>query len=202
VELYLLQGHTPQYLNETVSVPFPPVNGYVPLRSLFLETSTLEDKVVWIRDDAGPRPIFTLKTYDHTIPEESVFYRHQGPNLLKSIYLLYLEYSDPSEYSFALGAFGSWEHWRQLRESIFFQDTYKLMKDALEAKIKSAAIKAACGVAQSSGPQALQAAKWLHSLGEGKKRGRPSKEELAKELKREAEEAKLLEEDTKRLGIN
>lgn len=168
-----------------------------------METLEPKDQAVFaLKDSIGPRPIFTLKTYDHTIPPESIFYRKEDSNLLKSIYLLYLEYSDPSEYNFAIGTLGSWEHWRQLREATFFQDTYKLMKNALDAKVKGEAIQAARQVASLGGPQALQAAKWLHSLGEGKaKRGRPSKDEVEGQLKRDAEEARRINEDIKRLGL-
>lgn len=191
------------YLHTTVCLPFAPSNGWLPLRSLFLETIDPATQAIFpLRDSIGPRPMYTLKTYDHTIPPESNFHRKDDSNLLKSIYLLYLDYSDPSEYHFALGAFGAWEHWRQLREAVFFKDTYKLMKDALDAKVKSEAAQAARQVAQEGGPQALQAAKWLHSLGENKaKRGRPSKDEVEGELKREAEEARQLNEDITRLGL-
>jgi hypothetical protein len=179
------------------------------LRSLFYETQNNRQELqAPIQDDAGPRPVFTLKTRDYEINETSPMYRHQGPNLLKSLHILFLEYSDPTEYSFAQGVFGEqggWEHWLKLREAAFFKRYYVRMREALVIKMESDLVAQAKRIAKAPlGPQSLQAIKWLHGVlrqTEKSKRGRPSNDEIEGELKRKAEEAEDLSDDIERLGL-
>lgn len=196
-----------KYLHEYVCPPFRSAGRSDNiLKGLFYETlGTKQNLVSPLSDEIGPRPIYTLKPYDHTIPQESVFYRDGGPNLLRSFYEVYVEYGDPSEYSFAMGTLGSWEHWVELRGCQFFKPYYKKMREALKAKIESEALLAARKALKAGiGPQSLQAAKWLRDAvkGPANGRGRPSKEQVQGEIKRQAEEEKDLASDLERLGLD
>jgi len=178
------------------TLPFPLNHGNYQLRSLFYETGC--------NKDFDFPPVYTLKLRDHDIPTDSVVYNPEGCNRCRSIYLEYVDIADPSEYKFAMRVFGSWEHWRQLRECDFFQPTYKLMKEALKVKLESEVVELAKQTIKAGvGPQSLQAAKWLYDqIRPHTKRGRPSKAEVDGELKRQSSEAKELKEDLERLNLN
>lgn len=186
------------------------------LRSLFYEfQNNRQELLAPIQDDIGPRPIYTLKCYDHEIDETSPIFREdrvnpvdgttvRGCNLLRSLYLLYLEYGDPSEYSFALGTLGDWQHWCELRDCAFFKPYLIKMREALKAKIDSETLLAAKEVLR--GPQGtgtLQAAKWLRDAVSDQtksKRGRPSNDEVKNEVKRLAQDEKDLVADLQRIN--
>lgn len=214
MELYLLNTDpneikdlgklSTRYIHETVRPPFRTDGKYM-LRSLFYEfQNNRQELLAPIQDDIGPRPIYTLKFYDHEIDETSPIYRHSGPNLLRSLYLLYLEYGDPSEYSFALGTLGDWQHWCELRDCAFFKPYLITMREALKAKIDSETLLAAKEVLR--GPQGtgtLQAAKWLRDAVSDQtksKRGRPSNDEVKNEVKRLAQDEKDLAADLIRIN--
>lgn len=134
-------------------------------RSLFLET---------INADTPLETIFTLKPRDH-----------RGKISLKR---LYLELALPdSEYDFAITVFGEWEHWKKLCESNnWFKPYLKAWREELEIKTRSSAIRAMHQTAQFEGSKGTAAAKWI---AEGKwkgQRGRPSKEEVARETRIQA----------------
>ena len=194
-------GTVLQYLHETVDFPLPITKGRYILGALFLETPDLVELQGAIEDSIGPRPIFTLKTYDYEIPKDSKYFREEGPNKLRSLHQLYLQYEDPSEYDFALGVFKSFEHWEQLTECLFFQEHLKKMRKTLEIKLDARTVRAAKEAMDNGiGPVALQAAKWLNSrVVKTSKRGRPSNEEIEGEIKRQAEEAQILNDDLKRI---
>lgn len=176
------------------------------VQSLFNETFLLRPNLQSpLVDEFGPRPIFTLRTSDWTLPESNQFYRPNDSNLLKSIYQLYLEYDDPSEYSFATGTFGpdGWSHWLKIRKCSFFKEVYDKMKAALRAKLESEALQSVRQVARTTtGTQALQAAKWLHDSVQPKStKGRPSKEQVQQEARKLAQENKDAVTDSARIGI-
>lgn len=176
------------------------------VQSLFNETYLLRPNLQGAyKDDLGYRPIFTLRTSDFVLGPSNQFYRDNDSNLLKSIYQLYLEYNDPSEYSFAQGTFGQdgWTHWLKIRKCSFFKDIYEKMQAALRAKLEAEAIQAVRQVAQTvTGTQALQAAKWLHDAVQPKKgKGRPSKEQITLEAKKLAQEEKDAGADGARIGL-
>lgn len=156
-------------------------------------------------DPLGGRPAFTLKCEDYEIKPESHVHRAGGVNLLRSLYQVYLEYGDPSEYTFAQGTFGpdGWNHWLRLRDSSVLRKTYPKMKLALQAKIESEAFQAARRIAKGGlGPQSLQAAKWLHdSIKVKSGRGRPSKAQIDSELRVEVQKQTDLRSDMERLGL-
>jgi len=194
----------PRYIHQTVCPPFRTDGKYM-LRSLFYELqNNRQELLAPIQDEIGPRPIYTLKCYDHEIDETSPIFRHGSCNLLRSLYLVYLEYGDPSEYSFALGTLGDWQHWCELRECAFFKPYLTKMREALKAKIDSETLLAAKEVLR--GPQGtgtLQAAKWLRDAVSDQtktKRGRPSNDEVKNEVKRLAQDEKDLAADLIRIN--
>lgn len=176
------------------------------LRGLFYETLA-QDPITnaLIADDVGHRPIFTLKTYDHEIPMESIFYRHGGVNSLRSLYQIYLQAADPTEYKFAVDTFGNYEHWKALIDCEFFKEYLNEMRETLALKLDSQTVEVAKKIVERKDhPQSLQAAKWLNSLVKQKvapKRGRPSKDEVQGELLRQVNAQKDFLEDQKRLGL-
>jgi hypothetical protein len=191
------------YLHQTVPIPFPMVGGRYILNGLFYEKMGHNQSLVSVIKN---RPIFTLKVYDYEIPESSVFYRKGELNRLKSLHQLYLEYEDPSEYNFATSVFGNFEHWKALTQTGFFREYLKEMRDVLAIKLDAKTVQAARRVMDTGvGPQALQAAKWLNQRVKENQpkptRGRPSNDEVAGELKRQAAEQVEANDDLARLGL-
>ena len=138
-------------------------------------------------------PEFTLSDKDRT--------RNGAP--LISLKRLYMEHSDPTEYSFAMDVFGSWEHWVKLQKCKWFQPYLTKWRTDLETKIVSDAIRSIQVIARADGSKSqLTAAKWLaeRQFAKGKK-GRPSKEDIARETKRILEHTEEIDEDADRLGI-
>ena len=137
--------------------------------------------------DSYPAP-FTLKDYDH-----------KGA---MSMYLKYMEYSDPTEYSFALGMLGSWKHWELLTSSEWFSPYVTQWRKELKQKLAYERFKEMLEQAETKGN--IQATKWLdekYGLRPAPKRGRPSKAEKAAHLKEVEDEKALIREEAARLGI-
>jgi len=137
--------------------------------------------------DSYPAP-FTLKDYDH-----------KGA---MSMYLKYMEYSDPTEYSFAIGMLGSWKHWEALCSSEWFSPYITQWRKELKQKLAYERFKEMVVAADKKGN--IHATKWLdekYGVKAGSKRGRPSKAEKAAHLKEIAEEKELIREEAERLGF-
>lgn len=128
-------------------------------RSLFVETKT----------DLC-EPIFTLDSkedYDGYI----------------SVYRLYMEADDPTEYTVAMRMLGDLEHWKLLCDRDFFSPYVALWRDELQAKIRSEAVGVVRATAVSGTPSSLPAARWLAendllntTQPPKKERGRPPKQ--------------------------
>ena len=131
-------------------------------------------------------PIWTLKEVDP-----------QGK--LPSLRRLYLSTGDPTEYDFANLCFGSWRHLEHLKSLKWFMDYLGEYRAEMEIMLRSKGIRdlklQAIG---GSTPAAkfLASAEW-----KGSRRGRPSKEEVEGELKREARLEREIGEDATRVGI-
>jgi hypothetical protein len=119
---------------------------------------------------------YTLKDWDH-----------EG---YPSLYRLYMESNDPTEYKFATEHLESWDHWTMLCECNWFKPFINRWRKELEVRMKSNALAKIMAEAKAGGKEQFSANKYLlekgwepkDSLG---KRGRPSKEEI----KKAAEEA-------------
>lgn len=161
---------------------FKASNGVFRTKSLFYETNRSPET-----------PVFTLKEYDHVV--DGVEY----PSLRR----MYLEARDPSERTFAMKAFGSWDQWIKLQEAIWFIPHHKTWRGELAALLLADAIKTAYTIMEdpeASSASKLQASKLVasHSRGgDSKSRGRPSNKQPESNQHITSEE----EADAERIGL-
>lgn len=136
---------------------------------------------------------YTLKDWDHTV--DGVVY--------PSLYRLYLETEDLTEYEFANTYLDGWEHWEMLTNCAWFRPYAERWRKELSLKIKARALNRLKAEAASSSKNAFLANKYLVEKGWVEKdthqRGRPSKDEVQKAAHAQAEAASRLEEDFQRL---
>lgn len=123
---------------------------------------------------------------------------------LPSMYQLYMEESDPSEYHFAKKYLGGWEHWLRLTQAAFFKPYLESWRKELEVAIRARALNEVLKVAaDSKHKSSYDANKLLLKEGfkENKdpKRGRPTKDEINSAAARMAEEETQLTQDLERL---
>lgn len=138
----------------------------------------------------GYTPLWSIKEDDHEV--NGVVY----PSLKK----IYMEYDDPTEYSFAMDVFGSWKHWQQIFSTRFFQKQVALWREEMEIKLRSKGIRA---VIQEvvDGKAKMTAAKYLSDRGwlNEEKKGRPSKKKIETEAKKIARIHEEVDEDLERM---
>ena len=154
--------------------------------SLFIETAQDTDEAL--------DPIWTLKNYDHT----------KGDKIYPSLKRIYLSYNHiPGfEYDFAVETFGAWEHWLKLcKSSKDIRVAIQAWREELDVRIKSKAMKQMMIASLDDDAKGVNAAKYLADKGYEPKRGRPSKEEVARQTKIDAGVNKDLEDDMSRLGL-
>ena len=156
-------------------------------KGLFYET-TLPDE----------RPIFgtswTLKEKD--LQADGKIYR--------SMKRVYLDMEDVTEYDFAMATLGSYKHWERLLESPIIRKHIEQWRKELNLKLKAKGMKSIIKAASEDENLSFQAMKYLanNEYLEGKaKRGRPSKEEVKAELRREVEVSKTFRDDAERIGL-
>jgi len=135
----------------------------------------------------------------YTLGDEDVV-RDNGKHIY-SIRKLYVEMGDVHEYNFATTYFASWKHWNKMLDSPRVRPYIDDWRAELAAKIQSDNLKRMQTMAADGDKQAVR---YLADRGwEGapvpKKRGRPSKEEVAGELKQSAREAQRIEDDFNRI---
>lgn len=148
------------------------------LNALFFET-TMSDR---------PHCRFSLKDYDN--------------NGYPSLYRLYMECNDPTEYIFATTHLGGWAHWERLCECDWFQPYVLRWRKELELRFRAHALKNIQDIANSDAKDKLTANKILLTYerkGEAKGRGRPSKAEIHQEARRMAEITTNLADDYRRI---
>ena len=138
-----------------------------------------------------PAP-FTLKDWDH-----------RGG---LSMYQMYMDHGDPTEYTQAIAMLGSWRHWQVLTTTDWFEPYIVRWREELRVKFESDRYKEMSDVAEEhkGTPQGVAATKWLadrYSTPQKPKRGRPSKDEKKAALKEATNEEQLLQEEAERLGI-
>lgn len=131
---------------------------------------------------------YTLKDYDH-----------EG---CMSMYQKYMEYSDPTEYSVALGLLGSWKHWQTLCAAPWFKPYIEQWRGELKQKL---AYERFLEMAEAATKKKdLRATKWLdekYGIKAPSKRGRPSKAEQAQLKEEYKEEQSMIKEEAERLGL-
>lgn len=134
------------------------------LKGLFYETTMADKSSV----------SYTLKDWDHTV--DGIVY--------PSLYRLYLEKEDLTEYDFANSYLDGWEHWEMLTNCTWFKPYVERWRKELSLKLKARALNRLKAEAASSSKNAFLANKYLIEKGyvesEGKSsgRGRPSKDEI------------------------
>lgn len=148
---------------------------------LFFET-TLADKT---------GVIYTLKDQDH-----------EG---YPSLYRLYMECADPTEFEFAITHLDGWSHWQMLSNANWFKPHIERWRWELELKIKSQALRRIQEEAKE-GKSSYHANKFLVEGGYHDKTdsktpvGRPSQERIKKEAERLNQMERDIIEDHERLN--
>lgn len=133
--------------------------------------------------------IYTTKDWD---------YEYKG-KMYPSIKRLYLEMEDPTEYEFANTYFLGWDHWKRICDNKSLQPFIQSMRDELELKLRSRAVRQ---VMQQADQGSFQATKWLADKGWDKRTaGRPSKDEINKEIRMRSDMADLYANDAARLRV-
>lgn len=152
-------------------------------RSLFFEVAPDSDAA-----------IYTLKDHDHTVRGK----------LFPSLYKLYMEEEDPTEYLFATKHLDSFKHWEMLCEATFFKNHVERWRKELNLKMTADNIQRIKVLAASEDRGALEAQKYIAEkkwLVKEPTRGRPSKAEINKNLKEHMDHSSQVEEDYNRLRL-
>jgi hypothetical protein len=123
-----------------------------------------------------------------------------------SLYRLYMAESDPTEYSFATRYFESWHHWLELCECEWFKPYAARWRFEFETRLRAQSLARLLEAATGASKEAVQVNKWIVEGGytpKGKQgstgRGRPSKDDIAKEAHRIASGNTKLDEDYLRI---
>lgn len=157
-------------------------------KGLFYEMSLPED-----RESMGTS--WTLKEDDH----------HADGKIYKSMKKLYIQMEDVTEYEFAQATLGSYKHWERLLESPLVRPHIEQWRKELNLKLKARAMKSIIKAATEDEKLSFQAMKYLadndYLEKKGNKRGRPSKDELKAELRKEVSANKTLQDDAARIGL-
>ena len=120
-----------------------------------------------------------------------------------SMYLKYMEISDPTEYKVAIQLLGSWQHWVLLTEANWFKEHLDIWREELKVKLASERYHEM--LKNVDDPKTTVAAtKWLaDNYGEKHtpKRGRPSATEKQDYLRNLKQETSEIDEDAQRIGL-
>ena len=147
--------------------------------SLFAETTVADN------------PVFSLSPFET-----------EGLVSVKDVYLMC---NDVTEYLPAIVIMGSTKQWNRVCKAKWFKPFIEELREELELRIRSEAVKGILEEAASSKSTAFQAMKLLATKGyipkEENVRGRPSKEEVARETKIQTKLKTEVEEEAQRLGL-
>lgn len=152
------------------------------LKALFYETNTTNKNVV----------LYTLKDHDYL----------EYP----SLYRMYMEAGDPTEWEFANTYLEGWEHWKMLQACTWFKPYLLRWREELDTKIKSQALKVILSEMEKGGKDSYGASK---TVLDGKwraetttsKRGRPTKADVTQAAEDEAARKAKIKEDLQRMNI-
>ena len=121
------------------------------------------------------------------------------PNLKKA----FMEVRDPIGFNFAESHLGGFDQLERLHKFVWFKREWDKWQKELRASIKAEALKRIQEIASEGSTQSLAAAKYLANgeyLDEASsKRGRPTKEEVTGELKRQVKAIEIRNEDYNRM---
>lgn len=118
-----------------------------------------------------------------------------------SLYRLYIEMSDITEYNFANRYFESYQHWLAITSEDWFKPYIQRWRQELELKIKAEALKEIIAQSASDDPRKrLEASKYIfEKVFNDATKGRPTKKQIKEEAVRKAQEESIITEDWKRL---
>lgn len=156
-------------------------------RGLFFETTYADKSSV----------VYSLKDWDHVVDDTTY----------PSLYLLYLQENDPTEYRFATAHLDGLYHWEALSACTWFQVYLSRWRRELEVRMKSQALLRIMSEAKSSSKEAFQANRYLlEKAWEPKEpgkhgRGRPSTDEIRKAATEIASTDKRILEDFSRISF-
>jgi hypothetical protein len=123
-----------------------------------------------------------------------------------SLYQLYMEMEDVTEWEFAMAYIGSWEIWQNIVQAKWFQPIISRWRKELELKLKARHLRQIKELAEGTGKDKLTANKYLLDKGytfeDQPKRGRPSKTEIAEKANQIAEFEKETNEDLNRISTS
>lgn len=135
--------------------------------------------------------MYTLKDEDHL----------GFPSLSR----LYLNMSDPTEYNFATTYLGGWAHWEYLCSSPWFKPYIARWRRELEVKLKSEALAIVIRESRRDGKNTMAAARyliergWEAKEGQGRTRGRPTKDDIKQATHDLLKANESLEDDFERI---
>ena len=164
-------------MNDT-NLKFKNINGVWITRDLFHETASDKSNV-----------IYTLRQEDY--------------NGYPSLYRLYMETNDVTEYNFAVQYLGGWSHWKALQKATFFEPYLLEWREELETRARSFALAKIIEAGKGSGPIAYAAQKFVANKEWDKAKpntkGRPSNAQIKAAANDLAAERERLNEDLARL---
>lgn len=116
----------------------------------------------------------------------------------------FLELGDPTGYLWAIKYLGSWVHFEKLLKCTWFQAEFQSWVSELKVMQKALSLENIRRIAGTPGPQQYLANKFV-ALDEAEKanhkRGKPTRAEVAGELKKAVEAAQDVSDDAKRIGL-
>lgn len=137
--------------------------------------------------------------YDETAAQYTVTKEDRLYNgtFYPSLYRRYMEIADPTEYEFATQCLYDWEHWQRIVNNKMLSERLGIAewREELEVKLRSAAVRNVLNQASEN----FSAAKWAADRGWDVRRGRPSKEEKARESSIKSKIEKSIADDSARI---
>lgn len=137
-------------------------------------------------------PLYTLRDKEH---------KHNG-QVYPSLYKLYMEMSDITEYDFANTYFESYQHWKLVCDHPEIKPYIDRWRAELELKVKSMALKEIIAQANAEDPKKrLEASKYLYEKVYVTKetKGRPSKQQIKEEAMKQAMLSNTILDDHERI---
>jgi hypothetical protein len=125
-----------------------------------------------------------------------------GSSQYLSLYRLFMDIGDPSEYQFANAVFEDWEQWNRICKNKVLSSQLRIpaWRAELEVKIRSLGITENIQAAREGN---VQSAKWLaEKKWSNRTAGRPNKQEVAKEMSIEKAIQSETDDELSRLGIH
>lgn len=123
-----------------------------------------------------------------------------------SLYQLYMDMEDITEWEFANAYFEDYDHWLMLCECEWFKPYIIAWREELRRKLVARGLKVVKAEAEGNGRNSLAAAKYLMERGweskeEKQRLTKEAKELISKEAQKMASESQALDETMERIGL-